>query len=90
MKKRRLPKTRIRSILAGVVRFSLKNHLLTVLLGLCALGFFAGTQARPEPGGVPLEELFENMSVLSYRDTPSDSVARFVVELSARGRVFQQ
>jgi len=34
--------------------------------------------------------MFENMSVLSYREAPTDSIARFVVELAARGRVFRQ
>jgi hypothetical protein len=90
VKKRRLRTTRLAAPLAGLGKFLLKSQLLTVWLGLCALGFIVGLQARPDGGGVPLDELFENLNVLSYREAPSDSVARFVVELSARGRVFRQ
>ncbi len=90
MKKRRLRKTQLVSLALGVAKFLLKSQLLTLLLVLCALGFLAGTHARPDPGAVPFEELFENLSVVSYREAPSDSSARFVVELSARGRVFRQ
>jgi len=68
----------------------LKSHILTIWLGLCALGYFIGTQARPEPGTVPYDEMFENLRVLSYREAPSDTAAHFVVNLEARGRVFQQ
>jgi hypothetical protein len=73
-----------------LARFALKSRLLTVFLGLCVLGVFVGAQTRPDPKVVPYEELFDQMSVLSYRESPSDTSARFVVELSAGGRVFRQ
>jgi len=73
-----------------VAKIILKSKLLMVLLVLCGVGFWAGKHARHDPTEIPFEELFENMSVLSYRESPSDTSARFVVELSARGRVFQQ
>jgi hypothetical protein len=90
VKKRRFLPTRLISFGARIAKFVLKSQLLTLWLALCALGGLAGSQARPEPSTLPFEELFENMSVLSYRESPSDSIARFVVELSARGRVFRQ
>jgi len=90
VKKRKLSWTRLVPGLTGVAKFLLKSQLLTVWLALCGLGVFVGIQARPERGAIPYEEMFENMGVLSYRETPSDSTARFVVELSARGRPFRQ
>jgi hypothetical protein len=89
-KRRRLLKANVAPFLLRVAKLALKSQLLTVLLALCALGFFMGKQAHPKTGTLPFEELFENMSVLSYRDAPSDSAPRFVVELSARGGVFRQ
>lgn len=90
MKKRPFIVTRATALAAGATKFLFKSQLFTVLLVLCSIGYWAGTQARPKPGTVPFEELFENLSVLSYRDAPSDSMPHFVVELSAGGRVFQQ
>jgi hypothetical protein len=90
MKRRRLFKVQLPSFVARIGRFLLKSQLLTIFLALCALGFWAGTRVRPEPGTVPFDQLFENLSVLSYREAPSDSQARFVVELAAGGRVFQE
>ena len=90
MKKHRLLPTRLGSFVTRIARFVLKSQLLTLWLALCALGSLVGSQARPEPSALPFEELFENMSVLSYREAPSDSNARFVVELATRGRVFRQ
>lgn len=91
MKKRRLlRKTQVVQFLLRVSKFLLKSQLMTLLLGLCALGFVVGKQVHPDPKAVPFEELFENLSVVSYRETPSDSTAHFVVELSTRGRVFRQ
>ncbi|HSQ61393.1 MAG TPA: hypothetical protein VLT84_13390 [Acidobacteriota bacterium] len=70
--------------------FFIKSHILTVWVGLCVLGFIVGTQARPEPGDIPYDDLYEDLRVLSYREAPSDSAVRFVVELRARGRAFRQ
>ncbi|HZI89569.1 MAG TPA: hypothetical protein VFD83_03855, partial [Candidatus Polarisedimenticolia bacterium] len=72
-------------------KFLLKSgKLLLILLALAAFGYWAGTQAEPDGSAAPLHELFDNMSVLSYRDSPSDTTAHFVIELSARGKVFRQ
>ena len=73
-----------------VAKFLLKSKLLLILFVLAAFGFWAGKHAQPDGSAAPLQELFENMSVLSYRDTPSDPNAHFVVELAARGKVFRQ
>jgi hypothetical protein len=77
------------ALLGRAGAFLLKSHLFTLWVGLCALGFWIGTQARPA-GDLPHEELFENLSVRSYRESPSDTTVRFVVELSARGRPFRE
>jgi hypothetical protein len=84
------PLARVLPFAARTARFLLKSQLFTVLLALCALGYWAGTQVRLDPHAVPYEELFENMRVLSYRETPSDTLPRFVIELAARDRVFRQ
>ncbi|HET9951402.1 MAG TPA: hypothetical protein VFS09_06365 [Candidatus Eisenbacteria bacterium] len=73
-----------------VGRFFIKSHILTVWVGLCVFGFIVGTQARPEPKAIPFDDLYEDLRVLSYREAPSDTAARFVVELRARGRAFRQ
>jgi hypothetical protein len=72
------------------VRFLVRNQLLTVFLVLCVLGMVVGAQTRPDPAMVPWDELFREMRVTSYRDSPSDTVARFVVDLAAGGRVFRR
>jgi len=77
--------------LAGTLaRFLLKSQLLTVFLVLCVLGFFVGAQTRPDPHAVPYAELFDQLSVFSFRDTPADTGAHFVVELAAGGKVFSR
>jgi hypothetical protein len=63
---------------------------LTVFLLLCVGGFIVGFQARPDPTAVPYVELFDEMSVVSYRDSPADTTARFVVDLGAGGQVFRR
>jgi len=77
-------------LLKKVARFAIKNQLLTVFVGLCIVGIVIGAQTRPDPDAVPYGELFSEMSVVSYRDTPSDTTARFVVELAAGGRGFRR
>jgi hypothetical protein len=77
-------------LLGKAARFAVKKQLLTVFLGLCVVGIVIGTQSRPDSNAVPYEELFSNMCVVSYRDTPSDTTARFVVELAAGNKVFQR
>jgi hypothetical protein len=74
--------------LGSLARFLLKSQLLTVFLVLCALGVFVGLQSRPDPRAVPWAELFSGMRVVSFRDSPSDTAARFLVDLAAGDRVF--
>jgi len=77
-------------LLGKAARFAVRNQLLTVFLGLCVVGIVIGTQSRPDSHAVPYGELFGGMSVVSYRDAPSDTTARFVVELGAGNKVFQR
>jgi len=74
--------------LGSLARFLLKSQLLTVFLVLCALGVFVGLQSRPDPRAVPWADLFGGMRVVSFRDSPSDTAARFLVDLAAGDRVF--
>ena len=88
---RRIP--RIPRVLRPVGRLArrlLRSQILTVFLLLCILGFWVGTQTRPAPGTFPHAELFDQMSVVSYRETPSDTTTRFIVQLGAAGRVFRE
>ena len=73
-----------------VLRFLFTSQILTIFFGLCALGLFVGVQTRPAPGTFPWAEIFDQMQVVSYRDAPSDTTSRFVVQLCAGGRVFSQ
>jgi hypothetical protein len=65
-----------------------KYFLLFVSLGL--LGYVVGRVQLPRPAPIPYDELFDNMHVYSFRDTPSDTISHFVVELGAGGRTFKQ
>jgi hypothetical protein len=86
----RLIRTKLLPFLARTAKSILKNRLLQLMLALFVLGFVAGKQAHTDPTGMPFEEMFENLSVLSYRDTPTDTNPHFIVELSTRGKVFRQ
>ena len=68
----------------------LKSQLLTAFLILFVLGYWIGTGVRPKPGTAPDVELFDHVGVASYRESPSDPSAHFVVELSAARHVFRQ
>ena len=61
-----------------------------VFLGLCVVGVVVGLATRPHRNQVPFAELFSGMSVVSYRESPSDTSAHFVVDLSAGGKVFRR
>ena len=89
MKKLRLRQQELIAFAARTGGNLLRSRLLQVWLGLLAVGVWVGAQSRPDPKVVPFEELFENLRVRSYRETPSDSTARFVVELAARGQTFR-
>jgi ApbE family protein len=71
-------------------RSLLRSPILRVFLGLCILGFIVGAQTRPATGTFPYAELFDQLQVVSYRDAPTDTSSRFVVQLCAGGRVFSQ
>jgi len=87
--KRLLPRGLTRS--AGkLARIVIKSRLLIVFLSLCVLGVIVALQMRPDPNVVPYAELFNQMSVVSYRESPSDTSARFMIELAAGGRVFRR
>ena len=90
MKKFRLRKAQVVAFAARTGGGLIRNRLLQVWVGLCLLGVWIGAQSRPDPGVIPYEDLFENLRVRSYRETPSDSTTRFVVELAARGRSFRE
>ncbi len=90
MKKLRLRKAQVVAFAARTGGGLIRSRILQIWVGLCLLGVWVGAQGRPDPGSVPYEDLFENFRVRSYRETPSDSTARFVVELAARGRSFRE
>jgi ApbE family protein len=73
-----------------LARTLLRSRILKVFLVLCVLGFWVGAQTRPAPGTFPYAELFDQLSVVSYRDTPSDTTTRFIVQLAAAGKVFSE
>lgn len=89
------PKFRIRGrglsrVAEKLARIVFRSRILYVFLGLCALGMIVGAETRPAPGTFPWAELFDQLQVVSYRDAPSDTSSRFVVQLCAGGRVFSQ
>jgi len=90
VKKRKLRAPRWPSVVGRAAKFLVKTQVLTIFLALCVLGVMVGLSTRPDPNRIPYAELFDQMSVVSYRESPSDTSARFVVELAAAGRVFGQ
>lgn len=73
-----------------LARLLFKSRVLLVFLGLTALGAVVGFEARPRADRLPWDELFAGLGVVSHRDAPADTAARFVVQLAAGGRVFAQ
>ena len=76
--------------LEPLARFLLRSQLLTVFLVLCVAGIIVGLESRPDRSVVPYADLFREMSVVSYRESPSDTTAHFVVDLCAGGKVFRR
>jgi len=74
----------------GIARKALLSGVLLSFLGLSLLGFLVGRGEVPHPLTVPVEQVFDNLQVYSYRDTPSDTSYHFVVELSAFGKPFAE
>lgn len=73
-----------------VARKALMSTVLLLFLGLCVVGFLVGRDQVPHPVPVPMDQLFDNLQVYSYRDTPSDSNYHYVVELTAFGKPFAE
>ena len=81
---------RLGSFPAWVVQRTLRSPVMVIFLGLCVAGFVVGRRSTPHPAPLPFDELFENLSVYSYREAPSDTTAHFVVEMTAGGHPFRQ
>ena len=90
MGRRRFRLTNLPAFAFKFAKHALKSRLLLAFLALLLVGFWVGMRTRPDPTLLPYDELFSGMTVLSYRDTPSDTAARFVVELAAGKHVFSQ
>ena len=71
-------------------RKALLSGVLLGFLGLCVLGYLVGRDEVPHPVKVPMDQLFDQLQVYSYRDTPSDTSYHFVVELTAFGKPFAE
>ena len=71
-------------------RKALLSGVLLGFLGLCLLGYLVGRDEVPHPVQVPMAQLFDQLQVYSYRDTPSDTNYHFVVELTAFGKPFAE
>lgn len=87
-RKQRLPA--LARTTSRLARLLFKSRVLLVFLGLSAFGAVVGLQARPGADRVPWDELFAGLSVVSHKDSPADTAARFVVQLAAGGRTFAQ
>lgn len=66
------------------------STVLLVFLGLCLLGFLVGRDEVPHPVPAPVDEVFDQLQVYSYRESPSDTNYRFVAELTAFGKPFAE
>ncbi len=73
------------------MRFVLiRSALLTVFVVLCVAGIIVGLLTRPNPRVIPYAELFNEMNVVSYRESPLDTTSHFVVDLCAGGKAFSR
>jgi hypothetical protein len=68
----------------------LQNRFFLLFVSLSLLGYVVGRVQLPRPAPIPFDELFDNMHVYSFRDTPADTISHFVIELGAGGRTFKQ
>ncbi len=73
-----------------VARKALMSTVLLAFLGLCLVGFLVGREQVPRPVPVPTDQIFDNLQVYSYRDTPSDTNYHYVVEMTAFGKPFAE
>jgi hypothetical protein len=73
-----------------VARKALMSTVLLAFLSLCLVGFLVGREQLPPPARLPTDQVFDNLQVYSYRETPSDTNYHFVVELTAFGKTFAE
>jgi hypothetical protein len=73
-----------------MARKVLLSGVLLGFLALCLLGYLVGRDSVPHPVPVPTQQMFDNLQVYSYKDTPSDTSYHFVVELTAFGKTFAE
>ena len=66
------------------------SGVLLGFLGLCLLGFLVGREEVRHPIPAPTDQVFDNLQVYSYRDTPSDTTYHFVAELTSFGKPFAE
>ncbi len=66
------------------------STVLLAFLSLCLVGFLVGREQVPHPVPLPLDQLFDNLQVYSYKETPTDTSYHFVVELTAFGKTFAE
>jgi len=91
-----LGKTRLKLVrkllrpIVPLVAKLLQNRVFLLFVSLSLLGYVVGRVQLPRPAPIPYDELFDNMHVYSFRDTPQDTISHFVVELGAAGRTFKQ
>ena len=71
-------------------RGAMMSGVLLGFLGLCLVGFLVGREEVRHPVPTPTDQVFENLKVYSYRDTPSDTNCHFVVELTSFGKPFAE
>ena len=76
--------------IAPLIARLLQNRFFLLFVSLSVLGYVVGRVQLPRPAPIPYDELFDNMHVYSFRDTPSDTLSHFVVELGAAGRTFKE
>ena len=90
MFRRRLRRPKLPKFVEKMLKKLVKSQLLTAFLALFILGFWVGTRAENDPASGWNDDLFSHLGVTSYRESPSDTSAHFVVELSVSGRVFRR
>jgi hypothetical protein len=73
-----------------VARKALMSTVLLAFLSLCLVGFLVGREQVPHPVPIPTDQLFDNLQVYSYKETPADTSYHFVVELTAFGKTFAE
>jgi hypothetical protein len=90
MAKRSISKKQVSFVAKRLAKFLVTSQLLTLFLALCVVGYVVGVSAHPNAKSIPYEELFDGMSVVSHRESPTDLEPHFFVELAAGGKVFSR